>query len=146
MYQNHSCDQRKKIFNVITISRLIIEISAFSILFFMGCRESPGIAGFDSDLWIGDKSGCTDIRSGLAGKVIDAKENLMGQKENQIIRVLGKPDRSDLYKRNQKFFIYYLEPGPGCPDPVSSPGMLVIRFNATGYCNEVFLQRGFSTR
>ena len=112
----------------------------------MGCRESPEMAGFDTELWISDKSGCGSVRNGLAGKIIDAKDKLLGEKESWVIRALGKPDRSDLYKRNQKFLIYYLEPGPDCPDQVSNPGMLIIRFNATGYCNEVFLQRGFSTR
>ncbi len=113
--------------------------------FLNGCREKPGIPGFDSASWIGDQSGCSGIRSRLAAEVINSKNQFIGQRERRIMELLGKPDRNDLYERNQKFFIYYIEPGAGCAKPVAGPRMLVVRFNATGYCNELFIQRGFKT-
>jgi outer membrane protein assembly factor BamE (lipoprotein component of BamABCDE complex) len=68
------------------------------------------------------------------------KEKLLALKESQIIELLGRPDRNELYKRNQKFFYYYLMPSPDCPNASTESKRLVIRFNAMGLAKEVAVE------
>lgn len=70
---------------------------------------------------------------------MENKSELLGNGQTQIKEWLGNPDQHQLYKRNQKFFIYYLEPGPSCKnnDPKNQYNRLEIRFNALGKVNEI---------
>ncbi len=45
------------------------------------------------------------------------EEKMLGLNEMEIVDLLGKPDKQELYKRNQKFYRYYLQPGPACSAP-----------------------------
>jgi hypothetical protein len=59
----------------------------------------------------------------------------------QIVRLLGKPDRNELFTRNQKFFEYYLQPSPECnADSAGTAMKLVVRFNAMGLAKEVAVE------
>ena len=122
-------------------------LPAILILFLLySCSPPPLIKGFDSNSWLEDHDGCKGDRNSLAQQIIASKDKLMGKTEDRIMNTLGKPDRNELYDRNQKFYIYYLDPGKECNSPAPDPEMLIIRFSAVGICNEVFIQRGFSTR
>ena len=45
----------------------------------------------------------------------------------QIISMLGKPDENELYKRNQKFYYYFIQSSKICSPPISdNPKKLVI--------------------
>ena len=110
------------------------------------CQDQLSIEGFDSRAWTSDHSGCTGKRHEQLRILLDSKEKLLGISEQRIMNFLGTPDRNDLYRRRQKFYIYYIDPGPNCPTAGTGHGMLIIRFNATGYSNEVFSQNGFSTK
>ena len=68
------------------------------------------------------------------------KEKLLALDEVQVIKVLGKPDRNELFKRNQKFYHYYLEPSVGCSNAVDTPLRLSIRFNAMGLAKEIVIE------
>ena len=68
------------------------------------------------------------------------KEKLLALDEVQVIKVLGKPDRNELFKRNQKFYHYYLEPSEGCLNAVDTPLRLSIRFNAMGLAKEIVIE------
>jgi len=55
---------------------------------------------------------------------------------------MGRPDKNELYRRQQKFYIYYLEPGSLCKESnqaSDSASYLSLRFNATGIVNEIFV-------
>ena len=54
----------------------------------------------------------------------------------QIIDLLGRADQNELYKRNQKFYYYLLEPGKSCGVNMESR-KLSVRFNATGRAKEI---------
>jgi outer membrane protein assembly factor BamE (lipoprotein component of BamABCDE complex) len=136
-------------FNPIETGRAPIKyiLPAILILFLLySCSPPPLINGFDSNSWVEDHDGCKGDRGSLAQQIISSKDKLLGKTEDRIMNTLGKPDRNELYDRNQKFYIYYLDPGTECKLPASDPEMLIIRFSAVGICNEVFIQRGFSTR
>ncbi len=53
-----------------------------------------------------------------------------------LVQLLGRPDENELLTRNQKFFIYYLEPGPQCKSPVDHAKKLVLRINAMSLTKE----------
>lgn len=68
------------------------------------------------------------------------KEKLLSLNELQIVELLGRPDQNELYKRNQKFYYYFLQPSPDCPAPAPEALRLVIRFNAMGLAKEVSIE------
>ncbi len=122
----------------------------FSAIFFVflliSCSDKPLIRNFDSKEWIGDAGACKGIRKNLVERIMSAKTSFLGKAEERIRNTLGKPDRVELYERSQKFYVYYLEPGPGCTIHENNPQMLMIRFSAVGLSDEIFTQRGFSAR
>src|SRR5688572_32262672 len=88
---------------------LVLLITAF------GCGKSlPEIKNLDLEAWKNDKNACGNYRSANIETLRTQKESLLALKESQIIALLGRPDRNELYKRNQKFFHYYLEAGSAC--------------------------------
>ncbi len=95
--------------------------------------------GFDTTAWKQDKKGCTGKRAELLSLFEGAKEQLMGMREREILQVLGRPDRQDLHKRNQKFYIYYVQPGNQCEgNNTQAPGRIVrMRFSALDVVNEI---------
>lgn len=68
------------------------------------------------------------------------KEKLLALNEKQIVKLLGKPDQNELYKRNQKFFSYFLTAAPACDLQLTSTKILIIRFTAMGVANEVNIE------
>lgn len=69
-------------------------------------------------------------------------EKIKGLDQEEIKELLGKPDKNELYKRSQKFFVYYLSPAPSCTHGNTSEQQeiyLSIRFNATGLAKEVLV-------
>lgn len=69
--------------------------------------------------------------------ITEQKEKLKALSEMDIIKLLGKPDENDLLQRSQKFYVYYLEPGPRCDQPEADPKKLILRMNAMSLTKEV---------
>jgi len=104
-------------------------------------NKLPELTGIDWVAWQADREGCNGIRT-LAIDTLSAQKNLLlGLSEMEIIKVLGKPDKNEPYKRNQKFFYYFLEPGETCKQAQSSPTYLQLRFNAMGMAKEAMIQQ-----
>ena len=61
---------------------------------------------------------------------------MRGLKAEQIEEYLGKPDAQELYNRSQRYYIYFLEPGPKCENALEDPQALFVRFSAVGIANE----------
>lgn len=91
---------------------------------------------FKAELWKGDKNGCNGDRLGLKDDLLALKHNMRGLKSNEIENFLGKPDAQELYERSQRYFIYFLEPGPKCDTTTKNPLALFVRFSAMGIANE----------
>lgn len=67
---------------------------------------------------------------------------MLGLEEMQVIELLGRPDQNELYKRNQKFYYYWLTPSDQCDSTHVAGTMLrlAIRFNAMGLAKEVAVE------
>lgn len=114
----------------------------YILLFLISCNgKEVVIESFNQEVWKNDPFGCTNSRLSEAESLLQNKEQLMGMNNDDLIQLLGKPDRTELYTRNQKFFHYYLTPGEQCTNVEESadPARLTFRFNATGFINEVTL-------
>jgi hypothetical protein len=111
-------------------------------LLLIACSKPlPDLAPIDLKQWKADKDGCLGYRQSIAESLMDQTDKLKGLSEKKIIELLGRPDRNELYKRNQKFYYYLLEPGAPCAGAKDHPIELVIRFNAMGYAKEVSVDR-----
>jgi hypothetical protein len=111
-------------------------------LILSGCgRELPTLDNLDLQQWEKDKNACGSYRKDNIDTLLAQKEKLLALKEMQIVNLIGRPDRNELYKRNQKFFYYYLKPAPECANYDSeNTARLAIRFNAMGLAKEVMIE------
>lgn len=115
-------------------------LQIFLILFLLSCdKPLPSLEGINLNDWKDDKSGCNGIRLSMAPTIIDQKEKLLSLTETQIIKLLGKPDVNELYKRNEKFYRYYFTNGPSCVSK-EAPQYMNLRFNAMGLMKEVVVE------
>jgi outer membrane protein assembly factor BamE (lipoprotein component of BamABCDE complex) len=114
----------------------------FVLVFFLtACGKSlPTLDQVDLNEWKSDKNGCDYKRVGMIEAIRTQREKLQGLEELQIVALLGKPDQNELFKRNQKFFYYYLQPGKPCGNDSIPPLKLSIRFNAMGLAKEVMVE------
>ena len=107
----------------------------------VGCGKSlPELENLNLDDWKKDKNACGTYRSQHIEEIKTQKAKLLALDEAQIIKLLGRPDRNELHKRNQKFFQYYLEAGGSCASQKESALRLAIRFNAMGLAKEVAIE------
>jgi hypothetical protein len=113
----------------------------FILLFCLSCdKPLPSLEGMDLQRWKEDKNGCNNMRISMHKAIDREKNKLLSLDEMQIVSLLGRPDQNELYKRNQKFFYYFLEPAELCPGKhKANPLRLVIRFNAMGLAKEVMI-------
>ena len=123
----------------ITLSTIFL---IFTCSLFSQCSQVSTIDGLDTKAWKADRNGCNEQRKALEKSFLENKDRLMGYRQREIGRILGKPDEVDLYKRNQKFFIYHIFPGRYCEgvEVTSRPRSLYIRFSAMDVSNEVFVR------
>jgi hypothetical protein len=116
----------------------MLRLSAILFLLCLGCaKQAPTLEGVDTERWRADKNACLGYRHETEVALTRDKEKLKGLSEMDIVNLLGRPDKNELYKRNQKFFCYYVSPGPDCDSPDERPVQLIIRFNAMGYAQLV---------
>lgn len=106
------------------------------------CTQVTSIDGLDTESWKADKNGCNERRPGLEKSFLENQDKLKGYSQEEIGKILGKPDEVDLYRRNQKFFIYHIAPGNPCEgvNIEGRPRSLYIRFSALNLSNEVFIR------
>jgi hypothetical protein len=108
----------------------------FFILFAGACgKPLPTLDGIDLKQWRDDKNGCHHYRERLIETLTSQKDKLKGLSEDDLLALLGRPDQNELYKRNEKFFKYFLAPGPICRND-SSGMILSVRFNSVGLAKE----------
>jgi hypothetical protein len=118
-----------------------LNVATFILFLLSSCgKDLPSLQGIDTEKWKEDKNACAGLRSAMQESLKSELPKLKGLSEANIITLLGKPDHNELYKRNQKFFHYFLTPGPGCNSPDSVSHTLVVRFNAMGYAQLVFIE------
>ncbi|QOI98228.1 MAG: hypothetical protein HRU69_12355 [Flammeovirgaceae bacterium] len=111
------------------------------ILVLWSCGKSlPVFENMNLADWQQDRNGCSGKRAAMEQVISNQKDKLLALSETQVAELLGRPDRNELYKRNQKFFYYFIHPSPDCDTPKENGQKLVIRFNATGRVKEVTIE------
>ena len=75
----------------------------------------------------------------MTDELMIRKDELLGLKASEVNNLLGKPDRIELYKRSQKFMVYFVKPDETCPNykPDDATNNITIRFDALGRAKEV---------
>ncbi|MCU0357380.1 MAG: hypothetical protein MUE95_07355 [Cyclobacteriaceae bacterium] len=115
-------------------------IPALFILILSCGKPLPQLDQMDLDAWRTDTDGCLGHRMMMTEAITAQKEKLLALDEKEIIYLLGKPDKNELYTRNQKFYSYYLYPAPSCNSGDSTTLTLIIRFNAMGLAKEITIE------
>lgn len=104
-------------------------------------KDLPELEGIDLVIWKDDKNACNGKRAEMLQSMETEKSKLIALSEMDIVTLLGKPDQNELYKRNQKFYTYFVQPADACHSGQGNhPKRLVIRFNAMGLAKEVSLE------
>jgi hypothetical protein len=98
------------------------------------------LEGLDIIAWKNDRGGCLNKRSTMVDAIRKEKNKLLSLNEVEVINVLGRPDRNELFKRNQKFYHYFLQPSEVCSAPLAKPMKLSVRFNAVGLAKEIVIE------
>lgn len=112
------------------------------LLFCFGCNSGqPKLTEFNAEVWKNDANACKDQRRVFEKVFNNQKSEIIGLNEHEILALLGRPDRQDLRSRNQKFYLYFLAPGPSCGKR-NEPAILNIRFSALNQVTEVLVQKG----
>ena len=111
-----------------------------SLLLWSCGKEKPSLENFDQEKWLEDRNACKGNRGPLVEPLLTQKDKLLGLDELAIVDVLGKPDENELYKRNQKFFYYYVTASKECGSENGEAKKLVIRFNAVGLAKEILVE------
>jgi hypothetical protein len=117
-----------------------LSILLIAILFIACGKDLPQLDGVDTAQFKEDKNGCSGVRQTMEASLQSEMSKLKGLSEANVQILLGRPDQNELYKRNQKFYYYFLSPGPGCSSPDSAAHRLALRFNAMGYAQLVSIE------
>ena len=99
-------------------------------------KKTVRLQKFESELWMLDKNGSSGERLNLKNQLLSIKYTMRGLKASEIESYLGKPDAQELYNRSQRYYIYFMEPGPKCENAKENPQALFVRFSAVGFANE----------
>lgn len=103
-------------------------------------KPLPQLEGIDLKQWKDDKFGCNGSREKSIELLSSQKEKLKGLSEDDILKLLGRPDQNELYKRNQKFYHYFVERSTKCDSANQNAKRLSIRFNAVDLAKEVVIE------
>lgn len=107
------------------------------------CKEKAHLANFDSEKWKNDRLACQNQRKELLHILKENQENLKGLGIAQILSILGSPDVQQLYKRKQRFYIYFYETGLQCEDKskvgLEQSKVVKVRFSALDAVSEVII-------
>ncbi|GJM30454.1 MAG: hypothetical protein DHS20C17_30890 [Cyclobacteriaceae bacterium] len=107
----------------------------------VSCQSQPHIESFDAIGWQSDTNGCQGFRLDQLEVLMDDQQELLGWNEPALTGYLGSPDYRELYVRNQKFLIYYLEPTWECGSVgKENPLRMYVRIDALGQSKEISLR------
>lgn len=114
----------------------------FLILILGSCQQGIDIHNFDEQAFKDDLNGCSGVRNNMKQRLFEITSSLKGLSQRQIRATLGKPDRQELAERNQKYFIYFVEPSSQCKEASTNqePLTMYIRFSAIDRSTEISFQ------
>ncbi len=94
------------------------------------CYKTIEIDNFDASQWKKDRNACDDIRSNIIDSLYNHRDELIGQKQQEIERFLGKPNRLDVDARMRKTFHYYYSPSTKCDSAIKDIKAISIEFES----------------
>jgi hypothetical protein len=104
------------------------------LLSLVSCYQSPKLDGWVQNDWTAMTIDCDQNRHAMVTIVLlPQQKKILGKNQNEIEKLLGNPDRHQLYDRNQKFFYYKMD----CENEKE----LSVRFDALGRVKEIQVQR-----
>lgn len=129
-------------YTCMNISFRSLTLGCFIVL--AGCGSPKQLEGFDSAAWKSDRMGCQGTRKSMRGQSDAIRLQLRGLSQDEVLDVLGKPDFQRLYQRNQKFYVYFVEPGPQCEgrSDASQARTLILRLSAIELVTEAYYETG----
>lgn len=105
-------------------------ITIFLLLFSLfSCKNIPNLKQFDSKSWKSDPMGCLGIRKKNIETLNEIKGDLVGISEDQLLEVMGMPDRKILEERSKKQYLYYLS-SIVCASKLMENTAVVVDFDA----------------
>jgi hypothetical protein len=102
------------------------------------------VPGLDAEAFQNDRGGCHGGRAKQIALVKEHKDKFLGISENEIFKGIGRYDYQVLDRKNEKVFVYFLEPGPQCEqmqNPTEAES-LVLYMNAVKLVKQVVIQKG----
>lgn len=108
----------------------------FTVFIVTACTKRAALGDFDTQRWKDDPKGCKGERAGMVDQLIEVKTKFLGLYQKKVIKALGKPEKQELYKRSQTYYIYYIDPAASCKSADKNPRMLQIRFTSLGIAAE----------
>lgn len=121
----------------------------FVVVFLMGCSYAKPleIPGFDPESFKNDRGGCLGKRAEQIEIIKQNKDLFLHISENVLFKTIGRYDYQVLDRKNEKVFVYFLEPGKQCEymqNPTQAES-LVLYLNAVKLVKEVVIQKGGHT-
>ncbi|MBC7446567.1 MAG: hypothetical protein H7330_00735 [Hymenobacteraceae bacterium] len=107
-----------------------------------GCAApTPDLPGLDAAAFRADRRGCAGYRDAHRLIIKSLSPKLLGLREGQVSRLLGRPDAAGLGDRGQRVYLYSLTPGPACGASARAlePTLLRVRFNAVDRVSEALV-------
>jgi hypothetical protein len=98
-----------KLYNIIIAICLVITVGVSSCT-----KDKPKLEGFNSELWKADKKGCNGKRIYLSEFLFTNSVNIKGMKDNDILELMGKPEKTNWEDRGKKTYYYFIQPGSQC--------------------------------
>ena len=105
------------------------------------CSAPVKVEGFDNESWRADTNACRLKRTALVNVLLQHKEEFMNKKDEQLMKYMGKPDKSLFFSRGKKTFIYQVDPGNDCENRLLVKNVRSLRFdvNALGRIELVYM-------
>ncbi len=94
---------------------------------------------FDEEAFQNDSQGCAGIRMKMKEQLFAITSELKGLTQTEMRHTLGKPDRQELASRNQKYFVYFIDPSAECSQDTTQqePLTMYVRFSAVDRSVEI---------
>lgn len=114
-------------------------LSLLLVMIVTSCSPALDAGKINLDNWKADRYGCKGLRMSDLEELQQIKNNFLGADNQALIKTFGRPDRVELFDKNQSFFYYFLEPSTNC-DGVKAekePLRVLFRMNALSKVSEV---------
>jgi hypothetical protein len=112
-------------------------------LFLFSCHQEVSMKDFDKQKWDQDPKGCAGKRLAIAQAIMLHKKDWRNMDDDDLLYLLGKPDKSFYYERNTKAFTYFIAPGSQCskePAYGIEGRKLTAEINATGFVSIIRIE------